>query len=664
MIAEIGHFALILALVVALVQAIVPLTGAARNDAGWMGIAAPASVVQFACVAASFGCLVYSFAISDFSVVNVAQNSNSLQPMIFKVSAAWGNHEGSMVLWVLILALFGAMVGLFGGNLPPSLKARALSVQSMIAFSFLLFILLTSNPFERLDPAPVDGRDLNPLLQDIGLVLHPPMLYVGYVGFSMAFSFAIAALIEGKVDAAWARWVRPWTLVAWLFLTGGIVLGSWWAYYELGWGGWWYWDPVENASFMPWLVGTALLHSAIVVEKRDALKSWTILLAIITFSLSLIGTFLVRSGVLTSVHAFATDPERGVFILALLIVAIGGSLALYAWRAPGLKGGGLFAPISREGGLVLNNLLLATATATVFIGTLYPLLVDAMELGKISVGPPFFNATFVPIMTPLIVALGFGPLLAWKRGDLAGALGRLKFAFVAGAVAIAVAGYLTWGRSVFGALGLGVAGWLAAAVLVEFGGRIGFGRAPLGEVLHRAAGLPRSAWGMTLAHFGFAVLVAGATGASIWQEEATKSLKPGESVALAGYEFTLRSVDNIQGPNYAAQRGVFTVRHDGERLTELAPERRRYFVQGTETTEAALYSNGISDLYAVLGQPDGPGRWVAKVYYKPLVPWLWAGGALMVLGGCVSLTDRRLRIGAPARRPAEPGGVTSPAPAE
>ncbi|MDA0664299.1 MAG: heme lyase CcmF/NrfE family subunit, partial [Proteobacteria bacterium] len=562
MIAEIGHFALILALVVALVQAIVPLIGAARNDAGWMAVAAPSSVVQFACVAASFGCLIYSFATSDFSVINVAQNSNSLQPMIFKVAAAWGNHEGSMVLWVLILAVFGAMVGLFGGNLPPSLKARALSVQSMIAFSFLLFILLTSNPFERLDPAPIDGRDLNPLLQDIGIVLHPPMLYVGYVGFSMAFSFAIAALIEGKVDAAWARWVRPWTLVAWLFLTAGIVLGSWWAYYELGWGGWWYWDPVENASFMPWLVGTALLHSAIVVEKRDALKSWTILLAIITFSLSLIGTFLVRSGVLTSVHAFATDPERGVFILALLIIAIGGSLALYAWRAPGLKGGGLFAPISREGGLVLNNLLLATATATVFIGTLYPLLVDAMDLGKISVGPPFFNATFVPIMTPLIIALGFGPLLAWKRSDLAGALSRLKFAFVAGAVAIAVAGYLTWGRSVFGALGLGVAGWLAAAVLIEFAGRIGFGRAPFGEVLHRAAGLPRSAWGMTLAHFGFAIIVAGATGASIWQDEATKSLKLGESVEVAGYEFTLRSVDNVQGPNYAAQRGVFTVRHD------------------------------------------------------------------------------------------------------
>jgi len=663
MIPEIGHFALILALAVALVQAIVPMAGAARNDAGWMAVAAPASVVQFLCIAASFGCLIHAFATSDFTVVNVAQNSNSLQPMIFKVAAAWGNHEGSMVLWVLILALFGAMVALFGGNLPPALKARTLSIQSAIAFSFLLFILLTSNPFERLDPAPVDGRDLNPLLQDIGLALHPPMLYVGYVGFSIAFSFAIAALIEGKVDAAWARWVRPWTLVAWSFLTGGIMLGSWWAYYELGWGGWWYWDPVENASFMPWLVGTALLHSAIVVEKRDALKTWTILLAIVTFSLSLIGTFLVRSGVLTSVHAFATDPERGVFILALLVVAIGGSLLLYAWRAPALKGGGLFAPISREGGLLLNNLLLTTAAATVFIGTLYPLLLDAMDAGKISVGPPFFNMTFVPLMLPLIVALGFGPMLAWKRGDLPGALQRIRFAFAVAAIAAVVCGYLTWGRSIFGALGVALGFWLAATVLIEFGGRIGVGRAAVGEILHRAAGLPRAAWGMTLAHFGFAIVVAGAAGASLWQDEATKSLKVGDSVSLAGYEFTLRNVDEVQGPNYVAQRGVFTVRRGGERLTVLAPERRRYVVQGTETTEAALYSNGIADLYAVIGAQDGPDSWVAKVYFKPLVPWLWVGGVLMVLGGFVSLTDRRLRVGAPAARQAGPAAAV-PAPAE
>ncbi len=663
MIPEIGHFALILALAVALVQSIVPLAGAARGNAGWMAVAAPASVVQFLCVAAAFGCLLYAFATSDFTVVNVAQNSNSLQPMVFKIASTWGNHEGSMVLWVLILTLFGAMVALFGGNLPPTLKARTLSVQSMIAFAFLLFILATSNPFERLDPPPLDGRDLNPLLQDIGLVMHPPMLYFGYVGFSMAFSFAIAALIEGKVDAAWARWVRPWTLVAWSFLTAGVVLGSWWAYYELGWGGWWYWDPVENASFMPWLVGTALLHSAIVVEKRDALKTWTILLAIITFSLSLVGTFLVRSGVLTSVHAFATDPGRGVFILALLIIAIGGSLLLYAWRAPQLKGGGLFAPISREGGLILNNLLLTTAAATVFIGTLYPLLLDAVTGDKISVGPPFFNATFVPIMIPLIAALGIGPILAWKRGDLPGALGRLKFAFVAAATAIVVAGYLTWDRSVFGALGLGLAGWLAASVCIEFAGRIGVGKTSWRGVLGRAAGLPRSAWGMSLAHFGFAFLVAGATGASIWQDEAIGSLRIGESLKMAGYEFTLRNVDDVPGPNYIAQRGVFTVRKDGEFLTTLAPERRRYIVQKTETTEAALYSNGFADLYTVLGQPDGAERWIVKVYFRPLVPWLWFGGAVMVFGGIVSLTDRRLRIGAPARKQAQPAAPAA-APAE
>ena len=663
MIPEIGHFALVLALAVALVQAIVPLIGAARGNAGWMAVAAPSSVAQFLCVVTAFGCLLYSFAISDFTVVNVAENSNSLQPMIYKIASTWGNHEGSMVLWVLILTLFGAMVALFGGNLPPTLKARTLSVQSMIAFAFLLFILMTSNPFERLDPPPLDGRDLNPLLQDIGLAMHPPMLYVGYVGFSIAFSFAIAALIEGKVDAAWARWVRPWTLIAWSFLTAGIVLGSWWAYYELGWGGWWYWDPVENASFMPWLVGTALLHSAIVVEKRDALKTWTILLAIITFSLSLIGTFLVRSGVLTSVHAFATDPERGIFMLILLIVAIGGSLLLYAWRAPQLKGGGLFAPISREGALILNNLLLATATATVFIGTMYPLLLDAITGDKISVGPPFFNATFVPIMIPLIAALGIGPLLAWKRGDLAGALGRIKLAFAAAIVATVVAGYVTWGRSVFGAVGLGLAGWLAASVCIEFADRIGVGKVPWRGDLRRAAGLPRSAWGMSLAHLGFAILAAGATGASIWQDEVIESIQVGDSVEIVGYEFTLRSVGKVRGPNYMAERAVFDVRKDGKDLTSLEPERRRFFVQTVETTEAALYTNGFADLYAVLGQADGAARWIVKVYFRPLVPWIWFGGAVMVFGGLMSLTDRRLRVGAPTRKPTRPPAPVA-APAE
>ncbi|MBL4722047.1 MAG: heme lyase CcmF/NrfE family subunit [Alphaproteobacteria bacterium] len=654
MIAEIGHFSLILALVVALVQAIVPLVGAHRGDGAWMATAAPTALVQLLLIATSFGCLMYAFVTSDFTVMNVAQNSNTLQPMLYKVSSTWGNHEGSMVLWVLILAVFGAMVAAFGGNLPPSLKARVLSVQAMIGVGFLLFILLTSNPFERVVPPPLDGRDLNPLLQDPGLAFHPPMLYIGYVGFSMAFSFAIAALIEGKVDAAWARWVRPWTLVAWSFLTAGISLGAWWAYYELGWGGWWYWDPVENASFMPWLVGTALLHSSIIVEKRDALKTWTILLAILTFSLSLIGTFLVRSGVLTSVHAFATDPERGVFILLLLVIAIGGSLALYAWRAPILKGGGLFAPISREGALVLNNLLLTTAAATVFIGTLYPLFLEAVGGGKVSVGPPFFNATFVPLMIPLIIALGVGPMLGWKRGDLKGALSRLKFAFIATIVITFIAAYISWGRSVFGVLGLSLAGWLATAVILEFASRIGLGRAGSGDVLRRMAGLPRGAWGMTLAHLGFAITVAGASGASLWQDEVIQLLRPGETLSVVDYDFTLRSVDSVKGPNYTAQRATFTVRQNGEVITTLAPERRRYIVQGTETTEAALYTQWYADIYVVIGQSDGNGAWTVRLYFKPLVPWLWAGSLLMVFGGFVSLSDRRLRIGAPSKRLAAP----------
>ncbi|MEC8165658.1 MAG: heme lyase CcmF/NrfE family subunit, partial [Pseudomonadota bacterium] len=445
MIVEIGHFALILALCVAVTQSAVPMIGAHQNNRGWMAVAGPTAVAQLGLLLISFFALMYAYVTSDFSVKNVAANSNSLKPMIYKISGVWGNHEGSMLLWVLILALFGAIVAGFGRNLPPGLKARTLAVQALVSVGFLLFIILTSNPFERLVPAPIDGRGLNPLLQDPGLALHPPILYAGYVGFSISFSFAVAALIEGKVDAAWARWVRPWTLLAWLFLTAGIALGSWWAYYELGWGGWWYWDPVENASFMPWLVGTALLHSAIVVEKRDALKSWTILLAILTFSLSLIGTFLVRSGVLTSVHAFATDPERGVFILLLLVIAIGGSLALYAWRAPQLQSGGLFQPISREGGLVLNNLLLTTSAATVFLGTLYPLFLEAFGGGKVSVGPPFFNATFIPLMVPLVIALGVGPLLPWKRADLGGVLARLKLAFAAALILTLITAYLTWG---------------------------------------------------------------------------------------------------------------------------------------------------------------------------------------------------------------------------
>ncbi len=660
MIVEIGRFASILALCVAVTQSAVPMIGAHQNNRGWMAVAGPTAVAQLGLLLISFFALMYAYVTSDFSVKNVAANSNSLKPMIYKISGVWGNHEGSMLLWVLILALFGAIVAGFGRNLPPGLKARTLAVQALVSVGFLLFIILTSNPFERLVPAPIDGRGLNPLLQDPGLALHPPILYAGYVGFSISFSFAVAALIEGKVDAAWARWVRPWTLLAWLFLTAGIALGSWWAYYELGWGGWWYWDPVENASFMPWLVGTALLHSAIVVEKRDALKSWTILLAILTFSLSLIGTFLVRSGVLTSVHAFATDPERGVFILLLLVIAIGGSLALYAWRAPQLQSGGLFQPISREGGLVLNNLLLTTSAATVFLGTLYPLFLEAFGGGKVSVGPPFFNATFIPLMVPLVIALGVGPLLPWKRADLGGVLARLKLAFAAALILTLITAYLTWGKGVFGAMGIGIAVWLGASVLVEFGERIGFGRVSLSDSVKRAIGLPRAAWGRTLAHFGLAVTVAGVTGAGLWQVESIQIMRPGDKVEVSGYEFTFEGAENVRGPNYGAERGTFTVRDDGQVVAKLSGERRRYFVSGDETTEAGIHTTAMYDLYAVLGEPNGKGGWTTRLYYKPLVPWLWLGSIIMVFGGIVSLTDRRLRVGAPSRRSSR----AAPAPAE
>ncbi|MDH5531726.1 MAG: heme lyase CcmF/NrfE family subunit [Paracoccaceae bacterium] len=515
----------------------------------------------------------------------------------------------------------------------------------------MAFLILTSNPFERIFPAPVDGNDLNPLLQDPGLAFHPPMLYAGYVGLSTAFSFAVAALIEGKVDAAWARWVRPWTLVAWGFLTAGIVLGSWWAYYELGWGGFWFWDPVENASFMPWLVATALLHSAIVVEKRDTLKGWTILLAIIGFSLSLIGTFLVRSGVLTSVHAFATDPERGLFILLLLVVAIGGSLALFAWRAPTLKGGGLFRPISREGGLVLNNLLLSVAAATVLIGTLYPLFLDVLELGKVSVGAPFFNFIFSKLYIPFIILAGIGPMLAWKRGDIAGAKKRLIPAAIVAVVFAWAGAWLVGDSSLLGFVGIGLAAWLGAAAITEFANRIDLGRGPLSNSLRRAGGLPRAAWGMTVAHFGLAVAIAGVTGASLWRTEAIQEMKVGESVEVAGYGFTLDKVEDLRGPNYFIERGTFTVRRDGEIYTVLEPEKRSYIVQRRETTEAAIHTTFMKDLYVVLGD-EADGAWVTRIYYNPLVPWMWMGSLIMVLGGTLSLSDRRLRVGAPKRHAA------------
>jgi cytochrome c-type biogenesis protein CcmF len=525
---------------------------------------------------------------------------------------------------------------------------------------FVAFMLLTSNPFDRIFPPPADGNDLNPLLQDPGLAFHPPMLYAGYVGLSTAFSFAVAALIEGKVDAAWARWVRPWTLVAWAFLTAGIVLGSWWAYYELGWGGFWFWDPVENASFMPWLTATALLHSAVVVEKRDTLKSWTILLAIVGFSLSLIGTFLVRSGVLTSVHAFATDPERGVFILLLLLLAIGGSLTLFAIRAPAMKGGGLFRPVSREGGLVLNNLLLSVAAATVLIGTLYPLFLDVLELGKVSVGAPFFDFIFSILIVPFMILGGIGPMLAWKRGDIAMAVKRLIPAAVAGLAMGAIGVWLAGQTSLLGFLGIGLAAWMAAASIIEFLGRIRLGRVPFADSLRRARGLPRSAWGMTITHFGLAVAIAGITGASLWRTESIQEMNLGDSVNVAGYEFTLDKVENLRGPNYFIERGTFTVRRNGQIYTVMKPEKRRYFVQQRETTEAAIHTTIMKDLYAVVGD-KAEGGWVTRIYHNPMVPWMWMGGLLMIIGGGLSLSDRRLRVGAPKRHAvpahAQPAGA-------
>jgi cytochrome c-type biogenesis protein CcmF len=646
---ELGHFALALALAVALCQAVVPLIGAQTNRPHWTAVAVPAARVQALCVLGAFAALVWSFAVSDFSVSNVAENSHTAKPMLYKISGAWGNHEGSMLLWVSILALFGLAVAEFGTALPPALRARVLAVQGIIGAAFLAFVLFTSNPFLRLDPAPLQGQGLNPILQDPGLAFHPPFLYLGYVGFSMAFSFAVAALIEGRVDPAWARWVRPWTLAAWCALTVGIALGSWWAYYELGWGGWWFWDPVENASFIPWLVGTALLHSAIVVEKRDALKSWTVLLAILAFAMSLLGTFLVRSGVLTSVHAFATDPARGVFILGLLVLLVGGALVLYALRAPSLRGGGLFAPISREGALVLNNLLLTTAAAVVLLGTLYPLILDALGGGKVSVGAPFFNATFVPLMGPVLIAAIVGAMLSWKRGDLAGVLGRLKVAFAAALIAVVATAILKGWGNLLAALGMGLAAWLTIGAAVELAERIGLFRVRPAESWRRFRALPRSAIGMAIAHGALGLTVAGITASSAWQTEVIRTMKPGDVATVGAYELRLDGVSAIQGPNYAGQRAWFTVTSGGKHVTVLAPEKRNYPAERSQTTEAAIRTTLAGDLYAVIGDPQGGGAWTVRLYFNPLVAWIWIGAIVMAAGGAVSLTDRRHRVGAPMR---------------
>ena len=647
MIAEFGHYALVLALALALVQASVPMVGARTNDPVLMAVAGPTAVAQFCFIAIAFAALTMCYVRSDFSVVNVFENSHSAKPLIYKLSGVWGNHEGSMLLWVLILSLFGALVALFGGNLPARLKATVLAVQSSIAVAFVLFILVTSNPFLRIPEPPLEGRDLNPILQDPGLAIHPPLLYVGYVGLSISFSFAIAALIDGRIDAAWARWVRPWTLLAWMFLTLGIAMGSYWAYYTLGWGGWWFWDPVENASFMPWLATTALLHSALVMEKRDALKVWTILLAILAFSLSLIGTFLVRSGVLTSVHAFATDPTRGVFILAILLLFIGGSLALFALRAPLLKQGGLFAPISREGALVLNNLFLVSACATVFVGTLYPLALEALTGEKISVGAPFFNATFAPLFVPLLIAMPFGPLLAWKRGDLLGVAQRLVGAAGIAVIAVAVIFAMEGGGPLLVPFAIGLAFYVMAGALTEIVERTGLLRVPFATAFARARGLPRSAWGATFAHFGLGITLLGIIGETQWSLERIAELKPGQSMSIRRYDLHFDGVTTRQGPNYRELAAHFTVRRHGEVIGVMTPSKRTFGSRETTTTESALMARGFSQLYLSLGDLNSDGSAAVRLYYKPLVLLIWLGCIVMVIGGGLSLSDRRLRVGAP-----------------
>jgi cytochrome c-type biogenesis protein CcmF len=649
MAAEAGFFALILALLISLVQSVLPFVAIRRQEALIAAFVRQAALGQLLFIAVAFGCLTYAFVTSDFSVQVVAANSHTLKPLLYKISGVWGNHEGSMLLWVLILALFGAAVAVFGDNLPDRLRAKVLGVHGMIGLGFLLFIVATSNPFTRLLDPPADGNGLNPILQDPGLAVHPPFLYLGYVGFSMAFSFSVAALIDGRVDASWARWVRPWVLAAWCFLTIGITLGSAWAYYTLGWGGWWFWDPVENASFMPWLAGTALLHSALVVERRGALMSWTILLGILTFSLSLIGTFLVRSGVLTSVHSFAQDPARGAFILALILIATGGSLTLYAIRAPSLKQGAPFALISRETGLTLNNTLLTAAAATVFIGTFYPLVIDMLGNDKISVGPPYYNMTFVPIMVPLLLAMPVGAMLKWKRDELLEALRRLRVPAYASLVIAGVLLAITLGRHAFVAFFMALAGWLILGSLAALLSRIRLGTASLETSLRLVRTTPLAFYGLILAHAGMGVAVCGITGMTAWASEKIELLRPGESLQLSGYDVRLRSVGEVGGPNYDAERAIFDVSRNGRPVTQLISERRFYPVRQQQTTAAGIRTNLMSNLYVSLGDANGKGAWAVRFYYHPFMPLVWIGTLTMAFGGFVSLADRRLRVGAPQR---------------
>jgi len=643
MIPELGNAALALALCMALIQAVLPLWGAARGEAAWMAVARPAANAQFGFLAVAFAALAYAFAASDFSVAFVAENSNRALPWYYRLTAIWGGHEGSILLWTFILGLWTTAVALFSRSLPPVFAARVLGVMGLVSIGFLLFMLFTSNPFARMTPVPADGADLNPLLQDIGMIIHPPILYMGYVGMSVAFGFAIAALLGGRLDAAWARWSRPWVSVAWIFLTLGVALGSWWAYYELGWGGWWFWDPVENASFMPWLVGTALIHSLAVTEKRGVFKSWTVLLAITAFSLSLLGTFLVRSGVLTSVHAFASDPTRGVYILAFLGVVVGGSLLLYALRGPSTLGGSRFGKVSRETLLLANNIILVVAMGTILLGTLYPLVIDALGLGKLSVGPPYFNAVFAPLMVVLLALLGIGNLVRWKHDSVERLWKHLRFALGAAVVlGLGIAAMvLPGGMNLTVGLGLLLAIWVAFTSVQAIWSQLSAKRS-LAEGLRK---LPAGVYGMALAHLGLAVTVVGITMVSAFEDEARLRMAPGDEAALSGYTFRLEGVREVQGPNYQAALGTIAVSQDGHQVATLHPEKRKYGSGGKPMTEAGIDAGFTRDVYASLGQPMDDGKsWSVRIYHKPFVRWIWLGALFMAGGGLVALTDRRYRV--------------------
>jgi cytochrome c-type biogenesis protein CcmF len=630
--ATIGQFALIAALLLATLQATLPILGAARGKSSWIALSKPAGQWQFIAVAIAFCCLAYCFVTNDFSVLNVASNSNSQLPLNYRFAATWGSHEGSLLLWTLMLAFWTAAVSIFSRHLPETTIARVLGVMGFISVGFLLFMLTTSNPFTRLIPAPLDGRDLNPLLQDPGMVVHPPMLYMGYVGFSVAFAFAVAALISGRLDAAWAKWSRPWTLVAWTFLTCGIAMGSYWSYYVQGWGGWWFWDPVENASFMPWLVGTALIHSLAVTEKRGAFKSWTVLLAIAAFSLSLIGTFLVRSGVLTSVHAFATDPRRGLFILGFLGIVIGGSLVLYAWRAKQVGLGSPFDVVSRESFLLSNNVLLAVAAASVLLGTMYPLVIDALDLGKLSVGPPYFNTVFVAVMTPAMFLLGIGPIARWKKASIPELARRLRWAFAASVIAaIVIPFYVEWKPLV--SLGLLLAIWITATMVLSLSDKL--------KTVNLKS-LPRGYYGMQVAHLGVAVVIVGIAVVTGYESEKDLRMEPGDSVSVGSYDFQFKGLDLVSGPNYEAIRAEMNVFHHGAIIVRMHPEKRIYNVSGNALTNAAIDTSVFRDLYVALGEPAGENDgWSFRIQYKPFVDWIWAGAFLMAIGGVLALTDKR-----------------------